>query len=233
MQRYPRLDALRGAWMLWMAAFHFGFDLAWFRITSANFYADPFWTLQRVAILSGFLFWAGLGQGLALQCGQGAAAFWRRWRQVAAGALLVSAGSALVFPSSWIAFGVLHAFAVLLPLLRFGAARLPAWGLVLAAALALALPALFRHPLFDSPWLLAFGLVTHKPVTEDYVPLLPWAAPMLLGLWAARRARVLALLRGAAPGWLAFWGRWPLSFYLLHQPVFIGALWVWQQTMAA
>jgi uncharacterized membrane protein len=47
--------------------------------------------LQRTLILSGFLFWAGLGQGLARQ--SAAVRFWRRWAQVAGAALLVSAGS--------------------------------------------------------------------------------------------------------------------------------------------
>uniref|UniRef100_UPI002DD69300 heparan-alpha-glucosaminide N-acetyltransferase domain-containing protein n=1 Tax=Pseudorhodoferax sp. TaxID=1993553 RepID=UPI002DD69300 len=146
--RLPRLDALRASWMLWMAAFHFCFDLAHFRLADWNFYADPFWTLQRTLILSGFLFWAGLGQGLARQS---ATAFWRRWAQVAGAALLVSAGSALMFPRSWISFGVLHAFALLLPLARW-LARAPAPGLLALAAAALLLPWGAQHPLFDSRW---------------------------------------------------------------------------------
>ena len=231
--RYERLDALRGSWMLWMAAFHFCFDLAWFRVTDWNFYVDPLWTTQRTLILSGFLFWAGLGQGLALQAGQTSERFWRRWAQVAGAALLVSLGSWLVFPRSYISFGVLHAFAVMLPLLRFGGARLGTPTLLLLALLTLALPWLVQHPGFDSRWTNWIGLVTRKPVTEDYVPLLPWAAPLLLGLVAARQPWLLARLQGRAPAWLASLGRWPLSFYLLHQPLLIGALWLWQRTMAA
>lgn len=231
--RLQRLDALRASWMLWMAAFHFCFDLAWFRITDWNFYADPRWTLQRTLILSGFLFWAGLGQGLAQQAGQGAARFWRRWAQVAGAALLVSAGSWLAFPQSYISFGVLHAFALMLPLLRFGAPLLGTPALLALALLAIALPQLLQHAWFDSRWTNWLGLVTRKPVTEDYVPLLPWAAPLLLGLVAARQRRLQRLLQGGAPRWLVGLGRWPLSFYLLHQPLLIGALWLWQRTMAS
>jgi uncharacterized membrane protein len=227
--RLPRLDALRASWMLWMAGFHFAFDLAWFRISHSNFYTDPFWTWQRVCILGGFLFWAGLGQGLAQQ--HGATRFWRRWLQVAGAALLVSLGSWLAFPNSFISFGVLHAFALLLPLARFGFARLPTPALLALAAAAVALPLLVQHPFFDTRLTNWVGLVTRKPITEDYVPLLPWAAPLLLGLVAARSQRLLAWLERPAPSKLARLGQWPLSFYLLHQPVFIGALWVWQQTM--
>lgn len=232
-QRYQRLDALRAGWMLWMAGFHFCFDLAWWRVTDWNFYLDPLWTVQRTAILSGFLFWAGLGQGLALQAGQSSSRFWRRWAQVAAAALLVSLGSWLVFPRSFISFGVLHAFALLLPLLRFGAARLGSRSLLLLAGAALLLPWLIQHPLFDSRWTNWVGLVTRKPFTEDFVPLLPWAAPLLLGLLAARQPGLMARLQGRAPAGLVLLGRWPLSFYLLHQPLLLGALWLWQRTITA
>jgi len=222
--RQDRLDALRGTWMLWMAGFHFCFDLATFRLTDWNFYTDPFWTVQRSFILSGFLFFAGWGQGLALQAGQTPQRFWRRWAQIAAAAVLVSLGSMMMFPNSWISFGVLHAFVVLLPLLRFGAARLPSLALLLLALVAVLLPIWLQHPVFDNRWLNGVGLVTRKPITEDYVPLLPWAAPMLLGLLASRHLQ----LPGSAPALLVSIGRWPLMFYLLHQPVFIGGLLLWR-----
>jgi uncharacterized membrane protein len=78
------------------------------------------------------------------------------------------------------------------------------------------------------------GLVTRKPITEDYVPVLPWLGVMLWGVaagqWLLRHRRsvmtgpVLAALRP-----LAVLGRWSLSFYMLHQPVFIGLLMAWAQ----
>lgn len=223
------LDACRGLWMLWMAAFHFCFDLAHLRLADWNFYADPFWTSQRTAILSGFLFWAGLAQGFGRQ---DAAAFWRRWAQVAGAALLVSLGSAWMFPSSWISFGVLHAFALLLPLARLLATAPTALLLALGLA-AISLPPLLQHSAFDNRWLNWTGLVTRKPITEDYVPLLPWAAPLLFGLAAARWGGLQRLLAGPAPGPLVRLGQWPLSFYLLHQPLLLAGLWAWQRTIGA
>jgi hypothetical protein len=50
--RFDRLDALRGTAMLWMAAFHFCYDLDHFGIIHERFRSDPFWTWQRVAIVS-------------------------------------------------------------------------------------------------------------------------------------------------------------------------------------
>jgi uncharacterized membrane protein len=220
--RSDRLDALRGLAIVWMALFHFGFDLNHFGWIRQDFYRDPVWTMQRVCIVSLFLFCAGGGQALAVLAGQGAKRFWRRWAQVAGCAALVSVGSAVMFPASWISFGVLHGIAVMLLLLRFGLARLPNAVLVGLAALALAAPHLVQSPLFDTRWTNWVGLITHKPVTEDYVPVLPWLGVMLLG-FAVTRARP-ALWAGPAPRPLAVLGRWSLSFYMVHQPVLIGTL---------
>ena len=97
------------------------------------------------------------------------------------------------------------------------------------AGAAILLPQWVAHPFFDSRWTNWVGLVTHKPVTEDFVPLLPWLGVMWWGaaagqwLLAHRRGWLAgAVARPLAP--LAALGRWPLSFYMLHQPLLIGAI---------
>lgn len=227
--RLDRLDALRGLAMVWMALFHFAFDLNHFGLIEPrqNFYRDPLWTVQRTFILSGFLLCAGAGLAVALDAGQGWARFWRRWAQVAGCAVLVSLGSAIMFPKSWIAFGVLHGIAVMLIVARLLAPlRVALWPL--GAALVV-LPLVWRHPVFDAPWLQWIGLVTRKPVTEDWVPLLPWLGVMLWGLAAGQAllARRRGWIAGPVPAPLrplAALGRWSLSFYMLHQPLLIGGL---------
>lgn len=227
--RFDRLDALRAVAMLWMAAFHFGFDLNHFGYLEPrhNFHRDPLWTMQRTCIVSLFLFCAGMGQAAAVEAGQAAARFWKRWAQVAACAVAVSVGSALMFPKSWISFGVLHGIALMLIVVRYSA-RLGGW-LWPLGLLAVLLPQWVQHPLFETRWTNWVGLVTRKPITEDWVPLLPWLGVMwwglAAGLWLLRRRRTW--LTGALPAALtplAVLGRWPLSFYMLHQPVFIGGI---------
>ena len=232
-QRFDRLDALRGMAIVWMAAFHFGFDLNHFGLLAPrqNFYFDPFWTVQRATIVTLFMFVAGLSQAVALDAGQGWPRFWRRWAQIAGCALLVSAGSALMFPRSWISFGVLHGFAVMLVLAR-GAAPLGRW-LWPLGLLCVLLPHVVQHPFFDTRWTNWVGLVTRKPVTEDYAPVLPWLGVMLWGLAAGQWlvARQRGVLAGTAPVLarpLAALGRWSLTFYMLHQPVLIGAIVAWR-----
>jgi uncharacterized membrane protein len=227
--RFDRLDALRGVAIVWMAAFHFCFDLNYFGFIHQNFYRDPLWTVQRSCIVSLFLLCAGMGQAVAIAQRQRWPRFWRRWAQIAGCALLVSLGSWLVFPRSFIYFGVLHGIAVMLVLLRL-AAPLGRW-LWPLGAIAIALPQFVQSPVFDSRWTNWTGLVTHKPITEDYVPLLPWIGVMAFGLAAGRwlLAHRPQLLQGRIPRAaqpLAVLGRWSLSFYMLHQPVLFGALWL-------
>ena len=225
--RLERLDALRGVAIVWMAIFHFCFDLSHFKFIQQNFYTDPFWTLQRAMIVSMFMFVAGVGQAIALRQDPGWQRFWRRWVQIAACAVLVSVGSALMFPKSYITFGVLHGFAVMLIVIRLSASA-GAW-LWLAGLLALVLPQFAQHTWFDSRWTNWVGLVTRKPVTEDFAPILPWLGVMWWGLasgrWIlARRPRWLTDPLPMGVSGLALLGRWSLSFYMVHQPVLIGTL---------
>ncbi len=236
--RFDRIDLLRAAAMVWMTVFHFCFDLNHFGFIEQNFYRDPFWTWQRTAIVSLFLFTAGLSQAVAWHQGQSWTRFWRRWAQILAAALLVTAGSMLMFPRSYIYFGVLHGIAAMLVIVRLSAG----WGpwLWIAGASALIAPHLAPHlmaawpsaEVLNKPMLNWLGLISRKPVTEDYVPLLPWLGIMWWGMAAGQWTLQ------HRPGWLhgagkasgpihrAFvvLGRWSLSYYLLHQPVMIGML---------
>ena len=231
-QRFDSIDTLRGVAIVWMTAYHFFFDLSYFGWLRQDFYRDPFWTWQRTAIVSLFLFCVGLGQAVAWEQRQHWPRFWKRWGQVAACALLVTAGSWLMFPRSFIYFGVLHGIALMLIIGRLTAG----WGrwLWLAGTVAIALKPLaaaahgqwpmleiLNQPLWN--WL---GLIDRKPATEDYVPLIPWLGAvwwgMAAGQWllTTRRAWVQRPMPpGTAP--LAWMGRWSLSWYMVHQPVLI------------
>jgi uncharacterized membrane protein len=180
-ERFDRLDALRGLAIVWMVGFHFAFDLnhlGWLQ-PRQNFLRRPAVDHPAHADRQLFLLCAGAGQAVALQAGLAGHASWRRWAQVACCAVLVSLGSMLMFPRSWISFGVLHGMALMLVAGRLLAPlRAGLWPL--GAAL-VALPQWVAHPFFDSRLTNWVGLVTRKPVTEDFVPLLPWLGVMLWG----------------------------------------------------
>jgi uncharacterized membrane protein len=234
-QRFDTLDALRGVAMVWMTVFHLVFDLNYFKLVQQDFYRDPFWTWQRTLIVSLFLLCAGMGQAIATAQGQSWPRLWRRWGQVAGAALLVSAGSWLVFPNSFIYFGVLHGLALMLVVVRLTAH----WGhwLWLLGALAVASkfiaeillqtgPLALWSDVFNSMRWNWLGWISRKPVTEDYVPLFPWLGVMWWGAaggaWVMQhRSHWLTQALPAPARSLAWLGRWSLSYYLLHQPVLI------------
>lgn len=224
--RAEALDALRGVAIVWMVAFHAAFDLNHFGWIDPpqQFLKDPFWTWQRVAIVSLFMGCAGASQALAAQRGQSAAAFWARWRQIALCAALVSVATWVVFPTTWIRFGVLHGLALMVVLARWTAGW-PSAVLAVAAALSLGLPHWVQLAVFDNPWAWGVGLGTRKPVTEDYAPLLPWMGCVWAGLLIARRPP-LPGFRATGMLWrcLQWLGRRPLRIYMLHQPLLWGVL---------
>jgi uncharacterized membrane protein len=226
-QRLAAIDGLRGFALCLMVVYHFAFDLVWFRVLSADFNRDPFWLGFRGVIVSLFLGLVGVSLVLAQRAHPGPGAFWRRVALIAVCAVLVSVVSYVTFPKTFITFGILHCIAVSSVLAR----PLVAWprlAVVIGIAI-ITLGNVVHLPLFDAPWLNWVGLMTHKPPTEDYVPLLPWLGVVLCGvgvghwLLAREREALLALSR-ATPGWLAWLGRHSLLIYLVHQPVLVGVL---------
>lgn len=224
--RLDIVDGARTVAIALMVVYHFCFDLRHFGVIAADFEHDPFWLGARGVIVTSFLLLVGISLALAAAAGVPAARFWRRIAVVAAAALGVSAVSVLLFPRTFIYFGVLHCIAVTSVLARPYAGK-PRVALV-AGLVVIAAGTLLSHPAFDAKALSPIGFAPHKPPTEDYVPLFPWAGVVLLGI-ATGHALATPRLRKLStalhvPGWLAWPGRHSLLLYLAHQPLFFAIL---------
>lgn len=226
--RRTAIDALRGVAICLMVVYHFCFDLRYFRVIAANFEQDPFWLGFRGLIVTSFLTLVGISLVLADRAGSRPAHFWKRIALITACAAAVSIGSYQMFPRSFIYFGILHCIA-LASILAQPLLRHPR--IALALGLAVIVAGLFvHHPSFDARELSWLGFTTRKPLTEDYVPLAPWAGVVFIGvaignaLWRTD----FSVLRPFAtmPGWLQWLGRHSLAVYMVHQPLLIGALWM-------
>jgi uncharacterized membrane protein len=228
--RIPSVDVARGVALAMMVAYHACFDLANAGLIRQNLYDDARWIAWRSLILGSFLLLAGGSLALSQAAGWQWRRYWRRLLQILGCAALVSAGSYLLFPASWIYFGVLHHLALAsvlaLPFLHWPRAALAAAGPLLLVGIG------YANAIFDQqPWQF-IGLMSHKPRTEDYVPLLPWFGLVLCGIWTGSRLawqpRWQSLRawqpRSGAARLLAWAGRHSLAIYMIHQPVLIGLL---------
>jgi uncharacterized membrane protein len=227
-RRVTGVDALRGGALCLMFAYHFAFDLRFYRVIIADFEHDPFWLGFRALIVTSFLALVGVSLVLADRAGTPPPHFWKRVGVIAACAVAASVGSWILFPRTFITFGILHCITVA-SILAFPLARRPALALAIGAALIVAGLTL-SHPFFDARAWSWLGFTTHKPATEDYVPLAPWAGVVFVGI-AVGHALMHAAFRplaplAAAPRWLTFLGRHSLVVYMVHQPILLGMLWV-------
>lgn len=224
--RIDALDVARAVALIAMTVFHFAWDLAFFGYVAAAELRTPGWILFARSIATSFLFLVGVSLVLA----HGREVRWRpfavRLAQIAAGAAAVSLATWALVPGGFIFFGILHAIALFsvlaLPFLRFP------WPVAAFAGGAVLWTGLeVTHPLFATPWTWWLGLSPAPPVSNDYVPLFPYFAPVLFGIAAARVAPVLGVWE-ALRAWngrarpLAWLGRHSLAYYLLHQPVLFG-----------
>jgi len=227
-RRVQGVDALRGIALLMMFAYHFSFDLRYYRVAAFDFEHDPFWLGFRALIVASFMTLVGLSLVLADRSGSTPTHFWRRVAVIAACAIAATAASYVLFPKTFITFGILHCIAVTSVIAR-PFARRPAIALALGAAIVVAGIA-YANAAFDTSALDWIGFRTVKPATEDYVPLAPWSgfafAGIALGNALARSGFGALAPLGQAPQWLRFLGRHSLFAYMVHQPIFFALLWM-------
>lgn len=230
-QRWDVIDVARGLAICAMVVYHFSWDLSYLKLISTNVVEDPGWRWFARAIAGSFLVLVGVSLALAHARGFRRRAFLRRLSRIAGSAALVTLVTYFAFPESYIFFGILHCIAVsslfALPFLR-----LPTWLTLIVAIGVFATPFVLTSPAFDAPWLDWLGLGLFAPATNDYEPIFPWFAMVLLGLVLGR-----GLLSSETGQFLAGWsardavsrgliwaGRKSLPIYLLHQPILMALL---------
>lgn len=240
LRRTPRLavlDLARTAALGAMALYHFVYDLELFGHLAPGTAVSGGWRLLAIGTAASFLFLAGTSLWLAHGRGIAWAGVRSRLARVGGAAALISLVTWIAMPQAFIFFGILHAIALcsLVGLLALRAPVAVLLGLAFAALLA---PEFARHPVFDTPLLWWTGLQTVPVRSVDYVPLMPWLAPFLLGLAAGRLGTTTGLWKRLAarsmPDWawrLGWPGRHSLAIYLLHQPILIALVWTATQLL--
>ena len=231
--RISLVDALRGAALAAMIAYHFSWDIELFELAALDVTGNPLWVASAWVIAGSFLALAGVSLVLAHSERLNAPSFARRLTMIVAAAGAITLVSWYFEPDGIILFGILHCIAVS-SVLGLAFLRVPVSVVLIAAAACFAAPAFLASPLFNAPAWLWLGLASEPRPSNDYVPLLPWFGAVLIGIAGARMALAQASKaewsrwqpRSAVSRVLALAGRHSLAVYLVHQPVLLGALWL-------
>ena len=236
--RILMIDTLRGVALLAMASYHFTWDLEFFSYHDQGTVTQGLWKVYARLIASSFLFLAGISLVLAHYPNIRWRSFWKRFAIVAGAAAAISIATLIALPNEWIFFGILHGIAVA-SLVGLAFVRLPPLVSGGAAALIVALmvidgyvaPGSLRSAVFDPKYLAWLGFAQTPPRSNDFVPLFPWLAALLAGVFVARlaiRRQWLTTLSRvqARPNLLTRAGRHSLLIYLLHQPVLIAIVYL-------
>ncbi len=230
--RIVALDLVRTAALACMVVFHFTFDLMMFGHVPPGTVFQGFWPFFARGIASSFLFLAGVSLWLAHGQAVRWPAFWRRIAVVAGAAALITVATWAGMGDAYIRWGILHAIAAA-SLIGVVFLQAPLIVTTALAAATFAAPLFLKSEAFNAPWLLWLGLATEVPPMVDYLPLLPWLSPLLVGIIGARlmaQAGAWARMRttpGPLLSALAWPGKHSLAFYLIHQPVLFSGVWAY------
>lgn len=226
-RRLGWLDIVRGIAILAMASYHFSWDLEYFGYLAPGTVGAGLFKYYARSIASSFLLLAGFSLVLGHFPHFRRRPFLARFGKIAAAAAVISVATWFAFPSGFIFFGILHAIAAA-SVIGLVFLRLPVALTLVAAVAAFIAPFYLRSAVFDAPALWWVGLSETLPRSNDYVPLLPWLAPFLVGIALGRIALAAGWLDRTAPAerapnrfakGLAFAGRHSLPIYLIHQPL--------------
>ncbi|MCY4006314.1 MAG: heparan-alpha-glucosaminide N-acetyltransferase [Rhodobacteraceae bacterium] len=232
MPRIALVDLLRALALTNMTVFHFVWDLEFFGIVEPHTTDMALWRSFAATIAGTFLFVSGASLWLA----NSRQIPWPRWGRRFA--ILVVAATAItlvtriVTPAEYIRFGILHMIAAA-SVLGLAFMRSPWWVTAVSAATIIAIDQ-FVSWRSDSVYLFWTGFGRNEFAASDFRPVLPWLAPSVLGIAVAQlchRAGWLKMLASWQPESilaraLQSLGRRSLIYYLIHQPILFGLIWM-------
>ena len=223
--RLHGLDFARGMACLSMPIFHTIFNLYVVGLIDSQWSKHPFWLVYQKLGLGTFVLVSGMAFVLSTQKGINWSRISRRAIKLGTVALGITLATYLLMPHNFVRFGVIHFFAstiILASIVR----PLNKWliipGLAILA-LAFVIP---KSGLYPEPILYITGLMSERPKSMDYIPLMPWFGVFMLGMGLAHFIRLPSAPHESA-NWmrpLIFLGKHSLPFYLIHQVVVYGVL---------
>lgn len=220
-QRCLAVDVMRGLAVLWMIIFHLTFDLNFFRIVHIPFLYNIYWIGFGRFTLILFLLCVGLSLAIVHKQGIQWNPFRKRICKIGGWALIITIITYLILPGHFVFFGTLHCIA---------AASLAGVFFVKKPRLCLLLCVVLVVPdlVFDPTLIPVADWLGVIPM--DYVPFYPWVGIVLLGIYLESvNFHKIPLKSNSLTRPFEAMGKHSLKIYLLHQPVFIGILFLFSR----
>ena len=222
--RIVGLDIFRGLALLLMIIYHFNFDLSYFHITEINLNKSQFFLLFRYTVISMFL----LSMGISLSLVHKKSISWRKLKKriflLGLASLTVTTATYIIFPNSWIYFGILH-FILLSSLLALPFLNYPKVAFLFAILILIGFNTnyLTVHPIFN----FIQPILNLPPIhTQDVIAIFPWFGVVLLGTVIAYYelhkiifTKKIFNTNSKLNKILKFMGQNSLLIYLIHQPI--------------
>ena len=212
------VDFLRGLACLSMPIYHIVFHLHGFGFTEHAWHKTAFWKSWQTIGLSTFVLVSGIAFVLSTRSGVRWQRLLRRAAKLAVIAALISFTTWLMMPAKFVKFGVLHFFTatiLLAPLFR----NIGKFNIILGLLILSLFFCMGRAGWWPELWLYPTGMMSLRPPSIDYVPLIPWFGVFLLGMGAAVFIKPIQKHTHQPRWFLAInWlGQHSLSFYFIHQ----------------
>ena len=216
--RDTSLDLMRGYAIIMMIAFHFIYDLNSFGFTNIPLFTHWAGTAWRTLIV--FLFLSAVGISLVIAHSKilKLKKFIKRQVYLGIAALIVTAGTFVMFPDEWVYFGILHLIWVS-SLIAIFFIKLPNTSLLIA--LIILISSILGQPNFT---IISNIFEPYLPLgSVDYYPLFPWLSFIFIGIFLGHNPyhQKVFTLRS---GFLEFIGKHSLIIYLTHQLVLFGGI---------
>lgn len=235
MRRYWEIDFLRGIAVIMMVLYNYLFALVFFNIVNVNVSSGFWWLFARLTAGTFILL---VGVSLSISYARVSnlpdlhKKYFKRGAKIFFFGLLITLVTWIYPNKGFIVFGILH-FIGISVILGYFFVKYKYENLVIG--MTLILTGIFLSQLiFDFPWLLWLGFIPANFYTLDYFPLLPWFGATLIGLFIGkmlypvgkRNFSFKEYSEKTAVKQFCYLGRHSLGIYLLHQPLFVGILYV-------
>lgn len=213
--RLVEIDFCRGIAIFCMLIFHLVFDLAYFYDYPLNYRSGVWFYIGKLSAIL-FIFICGISTTFNQR-------HFRHGMTVLLAAALVSLFSYWHDPILYIRFGILHFLGISILCSRVLSKR-TAPQLIFLSCSALLLGLQFDWMTASTDALLIFGLTSRDFASYDYYPLFPWSGLFLSGILFGRKfyaAKKPLFLAKPCPAIFSSMGRHSLLIYLIHQPLFL------------